>query len=192
MENNADLSQLKHYSSYGELKDMLSDWAINTAIAVNPIEERAAKLVELDETVSISSLDLYNNWTVETEDQKNLLLDLAIIIEIFSARHGMRLDLDRLKDRFSLWEPVVDKVFGDHDIELISKALTTGASMGEFEEWTSGGLGDSLIELTGSRLGDDWSCKFDKKIFKKDKSVAKLWKWGIDQLSYGRFDRYPD
>ena len=167
---------------------MLSDWAINTAIAVNPIEERAAKLVELDETVSISSLDLYNNWTVETEDQKNLLLDLAIIIEIFSDR----LDLGKLESRFNEWAPVVDKVFGGHGIGLVIRALTTGASMAEFDEWTSGGLGDSLRDLTSSRLGDDWKWKFDKKIAKKDKSVAKLWKWGIDQLRYGRFDTYPD
>ena len=188
MENNADLSQLKHYSSYGELVDMLSDWAINTAIAVNPIEERAAKLVELDETVSISSLDLYNNWTVETEDQKNLLLDLAIIIEIFSDR----LDLGKLESRFNEWAPVVDKVFGGHGIGLVIRALTTGASMAEFDEWTSGGLGDSLRDLNSSRMWDDWKWKFDKKIAKKDKSVAKLWKWGIDQLRYGRFDTYPD
>jgi hypothetical protein len=188
MENNADRSQIKSYASYGELVDMLSDWAVNAAIAVNPIEARAAKLVELDETVKISSLDLYNNWTVETEDAKNLLLDLAILIEIFSDR----LDLDKLDRRFSQWAPVVDKVFGDHGIHLISRALTTGASQEEFEEWTSGGLGDSLRNLTGSRLGEDWKWKFDKSIAKKDKSVAKLWKWGLDNLSYGDFDKYPD
>lgn len=188
MENNADRSQIKSYSSYGELNDMLIDWASNTADAVNPIGERAAKLAQLDETASISLVELSNDWTVTTEDQKNLLLDLAIIIEIFSDSP----DLGKLESRFDHWAPVVDKVFGGHSIDLISRALTTGASMAEFDEWRSGGLGDSLRQLTGSRLGDDWSCKLDKKIAKKDKSVAKLWKWGIDQLRYGQFDICPD
>ena len=43
--------------------------------------------------------------------------------------------------------------------EDIGNALSQGASMKEFNEWQSGGLGGALEEQVESILGEDWQRK---------------------------------
>ena len=100
------------------------------------------------------------NGGLSTEDANNLLIELAILTEIFSVRfEEERLNLDKLAERLMLYDFVAIKVIGSALITAISGSLTTGASMKEFEEWASGSLGKGLTHAANRILGIDWKIK---------------------------------
>ncbi len=117
--------------TYPELKQILLDWTVKIANAI------------IDGTRS-------------AEDAKDLRDDLAKFIEELSSSD---LRISKVKEEVNKFTMLTRKDSGSDDClhpNDIGNALSQGASMKEFNEWQSGGLGGALEEQVESILGEDW------------------------------------
>ena len=115
------------------------------------------KQILLDWTATIAKASI--DGTRSDEDAKRLRFNLAHYIEELSSS-GLR--TSKVKEVVEKLQILTSKVSGSVNYlspEDIGNALSQGASMKEFNEWQSGGLGGALEEQVESILGEDWQRK---------------------------------
>ena len=115
------------------------------------------KQILLDWTATIAKASI--DGTRSDEDAKRLRFNLFNFIQALSSS-GLR--TSKVKEVVEKFQILTSKVSGSDNYlspEDIGNALSQGASMKEFNEWQSGGLGGALEEQVESILGEDWQRK---------------------------------
>lgn len=115
------------------------------------------KQILLDWTATIAKDSI--DGTRSVEGAERLRFSLACFIRALSSS-GLR--TSKVKEVVQEFQMLTSKVSGSDDSlspEDIGYALSQGASMKEFNEWQSGGLGRALEEQVESILGEDWQRK---------------------------------
>ncbi len=115
------------------------------------------KQILLDWTATIAKASI--DGTRSAEDAKGLRSDLFNFIRALSSSGLRTSKVEEVVEEFQIFTSEVSGSDDSLSPEDIGNALSQGASMKEFNEWQSGGLGRALEKQVESILGEDWQRK---------------------------------